>query len=321
MKKPILILTLLLPVCFLFGQSNINQTGNHNYVDVSQIGENNLSDVNTAGNLNAFSFVAQDGDGVNESFVMQGVSDGNRVDVTQTNEYQLPLDRNTSMINQTGNWNSATVEQVHFEGPEGIFGSVINANINQTGNWNSAEVRQEGRWLNGTIQQDGSGSEAKQFQGKSQYAEGAAHFSEASILQTSNVDFFSRAEQHQVGMLNHAEIIQNSGFHSKAVQIQVNETEDWIPGPGYRVNQAFINQNGENNRAHQIQTYTVDGANPNVANTMQDGFGNYTYEVQVGGDGMSTVNQSGDGNVANVYQNVKGADDPTSIMAIPSWGL
>jgi hypothetical protein len=322
MKKPILILTLLLPVCFLFGQSTVNQVGNNNFVDVHQEGQNNLSAVTTAGSFNAFSFVDQEGDGVNESYVNQGLSDGNRVDVDQTNGFDLPLDRNSSIIDQTGNWNSATVEQVHFEGPAGIFGSEINAYVNQTGNWNSAEVHQEGRWLQGTVVQDGSGSAAKQFQGKSQYAPGkAAHFSEATIVQTSNVDFFSRAEQHQAGNQNSALIDQNSGFLSKAVQIQIND-QDWIPGPGTRVNQAYINQQGDYNRAHQIQTYAVDGAAPNVANTFQDGYGNFTYEVQVGGDGDSYVYQNGDGNVANVYQKVNvGADDPTSILAVPPWGL
>jgi hypothetical protein len=310
MKKTIFILTLLLPFGLLCAQSNVYQDGGANWVKVEQVGEENHSNVETHGWFNAFSFVDQEGNGVNNSMVFQD-GNGNNANVSQDNDYQLWWHDNNSNVNQTGNWNSAKVDQIAQEREWGF--NWRNADINQPGSFNRADIQQEGILLNANTFQEGFGGSAKQYQGKNTYLTAVGKFNDANIHQTTNVSFGTRAEQYQDGQQNDANIEQNSGFFSKAIQIQMNAEEDYTGFLFTNVNQAMINQqNGVGNTAIQVQYYPADGDNfgANVADVYQDGSWNYSQEIQLGGDNSSVVTQMGNGNVSSVFQNEHTIDSP-----------
>ncbi len=296
MKRTIFILTLLLPICFLFAQFNNN------------------SEVISVGDENAESFISQTGTGLNDSYLYQR-GDGNSGKVTQTNEFLRQGDENWSNVFQKGMDNSATVEQITYHWIFAGAGMII-ADVDQVGDGNVAEVKQKGLGLNATIRQNGNNGVAKQYQGMSVYRRGEkAYLSDAYIIQRTQVDQGSVAEQHQVGLQNDAEIDQNS-WRSRAEQIQINDKMVLKGHRGIRVNQAMIKQtNGGSNVAHQLQYYPSDAV-PNVANTLQNGNRNYSEEVQFGGGNNSDVLQRGDGNRVNVMQTSNARLDPG--LSIPT---
>lgn len=313
MKKTIFILTLLLPVCFLFAQKNvsdINQHGNGSYVEVTQEGDLNYSDVYTRGDRNAMSFVAQEGAGINNSDVHQ-FGNGNSVNVSQENLYTKLYDENNSDIYQDGHRNEAIVDQVIVASRAFPLGGKLNADIDQNGNGNKADVGQEGLWNNARINQLGDRGIANQYQGTSKFYDGHAYISDARIRQGPRVDEFSRAQQDQVGYQNDAVIVQNSRRGSVALQVQINEVAAITGHRGIDVNQADIEQRGGNNEAYQLQYYTLR-ARPNDANVYQRGMGNYSQEVQIGGDNLSDVMQIGDRNSSKVVQRANGVSDPAT---------
>lgn len=322
MKKTIFILTLLLPIGLLCAQSHVSQNGSFNFVDVDQVGIENHSDVSTTGDFNAFSFVNQEGNGFNDSDVDQ-LNNGNRVNVNQVNDVLKFNSDNYSTINQTGNWNSAMVDQVMVNSLVPLGGK-LTAEVEQKGDYNMALVKQEGYVVVGTITQKGDLGIANQFQGTSYHLPpgSIARVSDATIMQRENVDGFSRAEQHQAGWQNTANIDQDAGGFSKAVQIQINERGTFTGAPfsPLKLNDADINQRGgDGNKAMQLQVLTGDApgnAAPNVASLEQIGNGNWSREIQVGGDTESTVYQKGDGNVSDVFQNVNSVIVP-GIASLP----
>ncbi len=313
MKKTIFILTLLLPVCFLFAQNNVSliqQYGNGSDVKVTQEGDLNYSNVYTDGDRNAMSFVSQEGAGINDSEVGQ-YGNGNTVDVSQQNLYTKLYDENTSDIYQNGNRNSASVDQVIVVTRAFPLGGKLNADVDQNGDGNTADVGQEGLWNNARINQLGNRGIANQYQGTSKFYDGHAYISDARIRQGPRVDEFSRAQQDQVGYQNDAFIIQNSRRGSVALQVQINDVEAVMGHRGIDVNQAFIEQRGGNNEAYQLQYYTVR-AMPNDANVYQRGMGNFSQEVQIGGDNYSDIVQMGDRNKSKVLQRANGVSDPAT---------
>ena len=307
MKKTIFILTLLLPVCFLFAQ-------------------NNFSDVNTDGDANAYSFVSQSGVGWNNSVVDQD-GDLNTVDVTQLNDdyiYVAWWDQNNSDIVQDGISNYALVNQIHGTHLDAWLGGNLDADIDQFGNGNQAYVRQEGTWNNATIYQDGDNGVAIQHQGKSTYftVGTVTRFNDAVIWQKPDVDGGSRAEQYQEGTQNDAVIWQNSDNGSRAVQIQVNDKAGYTWPIFTDLNVAFIHQvDGGNNHAYQVQYYTdlpgPGDAGRNDANVVQTGSGNYSQEVQLGGDNDSDVYQNGSGNGVFVIQTNNGINTDPGFVGLP----
>ena len=303
MKKTIFILTLLLPTCFLFAQ-------------------NNVSDVNTDGDLNAPSFVSQSGEGWNYSFVDQD-QDQNTVEVTQLNDVYISVwwfDRNNSNIKQDGIDNHAEVDQIHGTSPtDAPWGGNLDADIDQLGSWNAAYVRQEGTWNFATTLQEGDNGIARQYQGKgNNYTVlTPTRFNDADIHQGSSVDGGSRAEQYQEGTQNDAEIFQNSWDGSRAVQIQVNDRALYTYPIFTNLNVAVIDQyEGGDNRAYQVQYYNVASAGQNDAYTEQYGSGNRSKEVQFGGENQSDVHQDGTGNGVKVVQFNNGVIDPGLTLPI-----
>jgi len=297
MKKTIFILTLLLPVCFLFAQSDNNSKVYSNGID------------------NEESFVSQVGVGLNESDVWQ-LGNENSVVVDQTNDYLEQYDENWSNIRQNGNGNTAAVQQIVTTSPYLIKGGTLDADVDQIGDGNDAVVKQQGLWLNAKTQQNGDNGNAIQNQGMTKYSRKAALLSDANILQRTGVDRGSTAEQHQAGWQNDADIDQNAE-RSWANQVQVNDKKDLLIHRGWDVNQAYIKQfGGENNVAHQMQ-YFEKRARPNIANAVQNGDNHYSEEVQIGGFNDSDVHQIGDGNKVNVYQNTNNVPDPNFKHILP----
>ncbi|MCK5691580.1 MAG: hypothetical protein KAI08_01995 [Bacteroidales bacterium] len=314
MKKTIFILTLLLPVCFLFAQddnvSDLDQWGNNNDAFVTQTGDLNYSKVYTDGNGNAVSYVNQLGVGENYSRAFQD-GKGNTVDVDQENRLTKKYDLNTSYIKQEGDWNTATVDQVVVRNGRYSLGGTLDSDIRQFGNNNDAIVDQEGLWINADIRQNGKEGNANVYQGKSKYYVGDAYVSDALIVQGDQVKKESTAEQHQVGLQNDAYINQNSPNGSMALQVQINTKGVITTHRGIDVNQARIYQSdGGNNAAYQMQFYNNVGGDPNIAYAKQQGKDNFSMEVQVGGDNLSNVLQDGDGNYGNVTQNANGVRTP-----------
>ena len=297
MKKTIFILTLLLPICVLFAQYN------KSYVD-------------THGNSNSMSFVAQESanGGYNMSDVDQ-LQDGNRVNVAQVNTDPTTgswWDRNNSDIYQDGVGNYAVVGQIHGTIADATAdtpsGGLLDADIKQLGDGNTAIVSQEGVNNFGTIRQNGNRGVAIQYQGKSWYFDAGTptRYNDAYIWQGPNVDGGSRAEQYQEGTQNDAHIWQNSDNASKAVQIQVNDKPTYSY-PIQDLNEAFIwQEDGGNNRAYQLQYYTDNGAERNYARVHQTGSDNYSQQVQFGGDNKSITNQTGGVNGVHVLQTSNG---------------
>ena len=302
MKKTIFILTLLLPFGLL----------------VAQV-DNNYSDVYTNGDDNANSAISQLGIGLNESMVRQ-VGDGNSVDVDQTNLYTKEYDRTWSDIKQqTGaNRNSATVMQVVTINRNIPVGGPLISEIIQHGNDNDAVVNQQGLWLNANTLQNGDNGNAGQYQGFSKYRRAdKAYLSDANIIQRSNVDQGSVAEQYQTGWQNDANIDQDA-YRSKAVQIQVNDKWYVTGHRGIDVNQAeIIQKGGGSNIAYQVQYYKVRAV-PNDANAFQNGSGNYSEEVQFGGYNESHVRQVGNGNGVDVFQNTNNVPVPGFTNPLPT---
>lgn len=314
MKKTIFILTLLLPVCFLFAQddnvSDLDQLGNNNDASITQAGDLNYSKVYTDGNWNAKSFVNQDGKGENYSRAFQD-GKGNTVDVDQDNQHTNFYDLNTSYIKQEGNWNTATVDQVVVKNGKYSLGGKLDSDIRQVGNDNDAIVDQKGLWINADIRQNGKEGNANVYQGTSTYYVGDAYVSDADIVQGDKVKGESTAEQHQVGLQNDAYINQNSPKGSQAVQVQINAKRVITTHRGIDVNQAQIFQSdGGNNAAYQAQFYNNKGVDPNIAYAKQQGKDNFSMEVQAGGDNLSNVFQDGDGNYGMVKQNANGISAP-----------
>ncbi len=321
MKKTIFILTLLLPFGLLLAQpdnfSTVNQFGSGNAATVDQIGDLNESHVLTIGNNNEPSFVSQEGLGDNNSLATQ-FGNGNWVDVDQENNYTGNYDAANSWIFQDGNGNTATVDQI--VAPPGMFiqGGPLNSSITQTGNRNDAIVDQEGLWDNAFITQVGNDGNAMQYQGTSEYYAGLAYINDAFIFQGPNTDGEATAEQDQVGLQNHASILQDAWNGSEAFQMQINAKGTITTHRGINVNVATIMQHGGGaNEGYQVQFYNNMGAAPNVAFLHQWGKRNFSLEYQVGGDNLSLVNQWGNDNYNNVYQNANGVSDPTFLEALP----
>jgi len=296
MKKTIFILTLLLPICFLFAQ-------------------NNFSDVDTWGNGNATSFIDQEGVGLNVSYVYQFGND-NSVDVDQLNHLTNFWDANYSNIYQVGDANHAKVDQILGTSADVPFGGPNDALVTQNGYGNEADVQQEGVWNFATTDQDGTNGRAKQYQGKNEYYDAGTptRYNDAYIWQGTAVGGGSKAEQFQEGTQNDALIHQDSWDNSRAVQIQTNYKEDYTYPFFNNVNVAYINQSGGgHNKAYQVQHYSdVDGAFRNDANAVQIGYDNWSQEVQIGGDNDSDVYQNGNGNSVHVHQLSNGVTDPGS---------
>ncbi len=234
MKKTIFILTLLLPFGFLFAQSwesEVEQTGVNNSVVVTQDGLLNYSWVNTYGDDNTPSFVNQEGNGVNNSYVDQafiGPVDGNTANVTQVNHFLLSGDDNESDINQMGDYNAATVTQI---ATMSIHGVARNSTINQSGDWNTATVYQEGRMIDATINQNGDENTSNVLQEGNKLV--------ANINQPGWANF---AEVEQEGYRETADIDQ-SGAWSDA-KIYQGKAKYVSAGTESRLNDAIINQTG-----------------------------------------------------------------------------
>lgn len=202
-----------------------------------------------------------------------------------------------SYINQTetGSYNTGLVNQQ---------GARSDANIRQTGDWNTADVQQEGLRNTADIDQLGYNGTAKQYQGKAEYMSSGTEtkYNEAKILQTVNVNG-GLAEQYQEGRQNYANIHQDAGGLSRAIQIQVNTKENYVFPRGTDLNIARINQSGGTaNQAYQLQHYSELG-DPNIANSRQIGSNNYSLEEQYGGSNISDVDQTGNTNTAVHIQN------------------
>ena len=302
MKKTIFILTLLLPFGLLFAQV-----------------DNNYSDVYSHGNDNAHSSISQLGIGLNRSMVRQ-VGDGNSVDVDQTNHYTKQYDEAWSDIKQQtlANRNSATVVQVVTADRSLPVGGKLMSEIIQHGDDNDAIVKQQGLWLNANTLQNGDNGNAGQYQGMSKYRRSEkAYLSDADIIQRSNVDQGSVAEQYQTGWQNDANIDQDA-YRSKAVQIQINDKWNITGHRGIDVNQAdIIQKGGGSNVAYQVQYYN-GRAVPNDANAFQNGSGNYSEEVQYGGYNFSNVQQVGNGNAVDVYQRTNVRSIPGLTSGLPT---
>jgi hypothetical protein len=323
MKKTIFILTLLLPVCFLFAQddnvSDIYQQGNGNFVKVTQVGDENTSDVYTFGNNNEKSFVYQEGKGENFSKIDQNGGNGNSADVNQLNDYTRNKDLNESEVFQYGNGNHANVDQIVSK-HNNLYpnGGKLDSKITQDGNRNTGVVDQNGIGINAKIEQSGNASKAKIFQGTSDYYAGLAYRSDANINQGAKVTNNSKAKIHQVGLQNDARIKQNSGNGSVAEQIQINAKGKITDVNSFDVNNADIEQKkGGANTAYQLQFFNNKGEEQNRASAYQEGSRNYSQEVQIGGDNWSDVQQIGNNNTSKVYQSANGVADPTTLVALP----
>jgi len=321
MKRTIFILTLLLPVCFLFAQndneSDINQEGNGNFVKVTQVGDENYSDVYTYGNNNEKSFINQEGKGENWSDVIQFDGNGNSANVNQLNNYTRTRDLAESEVFQYGNGNHANIDQIVSK-HNNLYpnGGIVDSWVEQSGNRNTAKVDQEGLGLKARVIQNGNASKAKIFQGTSKYYTGLAYRSDATIRQGPNASNNSKAKQHQVGLQNDAFIKQNSGNGSIAEQIQINAKGKIKTDKSFDVNNADIEQKkGGANTAYQLQYFNNKGTLQNRANAYQEGSRNYSHEAQFGGDNWSDVYQDGNGNTAKVYQSSHGVTGPTTYNA------
>lgn len=324
MKRTIFILTLLLPVCFLFAQddnkSDVDQWGNGNFVKVTQVGDQNESDVFTVGHNNEKSFVYQEGKGRNYSDINQEWdANRNSADVNQINDYKKANDFNESEVFQHGHGNHANVDQIVSK-HNNLYpnGGKVDSKVTQNGNRNTAVVDQEGLGIKATIRQNGNASKAKIFQGTSKYYTGLAYRSDGTIIQRGQVSNNSKGKQHQVGLQNTAKIDQNSGNGSIAEQIQINAKGKIKTANSFNVNDAYIEQSdGGANTAYQMQFFNNKGDDPNIAYAVQEGSRNYSQEVQIGGDNLSDVHQDGNGNTSKVYQQANGVANPTTLVALP----
>ncbi len=266
--------------------SNIDQEGNYNAANVTQIAEESLNGV--ARNSNIYQY----GDW-NTATVHQ---EGRMID---------------AIINQSGDENTSNVLQE---------GNKLEADIDQTGWHNTSEVEQEGYRQTAEVDQGGGWSEANIYQGKGKYVSvpTESRLNEAKINQTG-FSWGSLAEQTQDGKQNYANIEQNASDFGKAIQIQVNEKTHNVGSRWHDVNVADILQsNGLNNKAYQLQHYSVGGTTPNYANVVQDGNDNYSLETQWGGGNSSNVIQLGDDNHSDVTQNKHSITPPDYTGLLPT---
>ncbi len=248
-------------------ETYINQSGNHNMAKQIQGDHRQLgnlyAEIDQSGNHN-WAEQNQQARG-NSAYINQG---GNNNEAYQAQDTELPPEAlgsmNYALIDQAGNHNHAAQQQ---------NGWSMDAEIYQGGNSNEALQMQDG-WVNDAyISQDGNNNWAVQ----DQYGD----LNYGSIVQSSNNNI---AEQHQISTgkgsnpyvpINYGEIEQKGGNHNKAYQTQTSgypggKTEDGI------LNEAIIWQDGGNNWAEQVQNYK----------------NNY-----------SKIDQLGDHNSADVYQN------------------
>jgi len=329
MKKTVILLALILPVCALIAQplpapvlpqagniSDVVQLGANNDVDVVQDGIYNYSEVRTLGFSNGESFVDQKGT-MNTSTVNQFGVD-NTVNVKQRNGNHENVDRlNYSWINQMGDENEAEVVQKHANGYGPAGDGTLEAYVFQTGVSNEALQKQKGKSNLAIATQLGDNGGATQLQGNTPLADGKAAFALAAIVQLPDADG-SYAEQHQVGVYNVAGIVQQSNL-SKANQLQVTDETNTNPLPnvaGIVQTKGIFGVAINNNQAYQVQYYDGVSTYGNWAGALQMGGHNYSYQTQIGGNNFSGVTQLGYGNTATVSQ-TNGATAPAGMDTAP----
>jgi len=323
MKKTVLLLAFILPVCALVAQlpapvipldgnvSAVEQYGNDNHYTLTQDGTRNFAEVLTVGKKNAESVVDQDGEW-NTSTVVQ-FGDKNYVDVTQENTVATDAqDLNFSYIEQTGNKNDATVVQEHLGGVAPVHPRPLVAYTFQPGTGNSSTQMQKGNIDLAIVVQGGTNGTAIQKQGMNDYGSDEAYASLAIIDQLGSANA-SYAEQLQEGSWNSAGIIQGSD-KSTAGQLQKSKQSVHLTGIDELPNVAGIIQlegaaGHKNNEAYQVQFFdgTVTTPYGNWAGVYQQGGQNFSVQGQFGGNNASGVIQVGNGNHSDVTQTTAGA--------------
>jgi hypothetical protein len=278
--------------------SDIDQSGKNNLSKVEQTSNGTLTGANAIGTLKAL--VNQSGDR-NEALQVQGPH--NQQGISKAEIYQSGNDNyasqhqlkygNQARIEQAGSGNTAEQAQDALLLPD-EDGSYQTALINQSGNYNTATQKQDG-WANDAqAYQSGSHNTSTQVQ---------ADYSWKSIAFISQSGDFNSATQTQLGSLNSARIEQasswNTAIQNQASSPSLRRTGvNYDP-----YNNAEIYQwGGDGNYAEQNQITTGGDIVLNNALIWQNGASNHALQTQTGGDNYSSISQAGNGNNAVVTQ-------------------
>jgi hypothetical protein len=219
---------------------------------------------------------------VNDSSTIQ-LGDYNSVSTVQNSTASNGIKKgsNKSTVNQTGDYNGATISQkggsTQSTDQTGFFQL---ANTTQDGNGNNSTTKQHGPLLGAgglqlsIVNQKGDNNSQTTDQNG---------FLQASI--TSQNGNGNKSDTSQSGVLNGSATFQNNGATSTTTQTGA-------------LNGSLVIQDGAN-----TQTTTQTGSDGQLAITAQGGgSGNTSTTTQNGGVNVSGVGQLGSGNTANVTQ-------------------